>query len=168
LKNFSPIQSKCLTRFLIENSISSSKTGISISTDNTAFGIDQNTQCLNINNISNLKSLKTGSLILNVSLINTNLNNLLCDSISCNIYVTKKCEQEFYAVASDNILIDNSNYITRFILKQINSKSNKFLFFSIFSSVFTNLFKKKILAFIHKTYDRQSLFTSDDLIQTSK
>ena len=119
MKNFSPIQSKCLTRFLIENSISSSKTGTSISTDNTAFGIDQNTQCLNINNISNLKSLKTGSLILNVSLINTNLNNLLYDSISCNIYVTKKCEQEFYAVASDNVLIDNSNYITRFISKQL-------------------------------------------------
>ena len=116
LNNFSPIQSECLTRFQIDNSSSSTKPGTSISTDNIAFGIDQKTQCLNINNISNLKSSKTGSLVLNISLLSTLPNNFLYDSISCNIYVTKKCEQEFYAVASDNVLIDNSDYITRFFL----------------------------------------------------
>ena len=170
LNNFSPIQSECLTRFQIDNSSSSTKPGTSISTDNIAFGIDQKTQCLNINNISNLKSSKTGSLVLNISLLSTLPNNFLYDSISCNIYVTKKCEQEFYAVASDNVLIDNSDYITRFFLLLFWFILTLlfFILYSSFSTIFSSLFKKKIKALILKTYDRQSLSTNDDLIQTSK
>ena len=108
------MQSECLTRFQIDYS-EYDATNVYLSADNNAFGIDKSTQCLFIENISSLKSLKTGFSSLNVSLISsTGSSSMLFDSVLCNIYVTSKCEQEFYAIASDNVFMENSEYILRF------------------------------------------------------
>ena len=111
MNSISPIESECLTRFQVNYS-GYSKANTMISTDNTAFGIDNNTQCLNINNISNLKGLKSGMISLNISLLSSNA--ILYDSNNCNLYVTKNCDQEFYVLINDNIRIDPKS-IERFI-----------------------------------------------------